>query len=310
MAVQTRGAESVAWISGVSAVLLTTFFLLTILLHLRARSRVGRGLELLCFAATLLTHEAGVMLGPVLLLLDWTVRPPEPGGSTSARARTLALDFAPHVCLTAVYLVVTYLVNRSNSVVTGSHYGAGWHVAANLALYLTLLYVGPPNLWSQLLAVAAVGCGLVFGRPLVRFGLAFMLLTLLPYCLFTWGLTGRYLYLPGVGLAVALAALVPDLAERSPVVRIVCAVVVVALAGRFAAFARRTARDHSARTRAYVAYVERTRAAHPTLERGALLTVPAPTRDQPAAGYIESLLRIAYDDPTLRVVLEGAPEPR
>ena len=130
-----------------------------------------------------------------------------------------------------------------------------------------------------------------------------MLVTLLPYCFFTWGLTGRYLYLPGVGFALALGSLMPDLRARSTWLRVAAAVIVALVAGRFAVFGSKTARDYSARTLPYRNYVERSRERHPSLAPGAAIEVPAPADDEPGAGILESLLRVAYDDPTLRVVV-------
>jgi protein O-mannosyl-transferase len=309
MAVLTRSAESVAWISGVSAVLLTTFFLLALVLHARVDGRrraADRVLELVCFAATLLTHEAGVTLLPVLLLLDWTLRPPEPGG-WRARGRAAVATFWPHAGLTAAYLVVSYLVNRANYVVTERHYEVGWHVVDSLARYLVSLHVGRPDAWSLVLTPLAVLAGLWWGRPVLRFGLAWMMVTLLPYCFFTWGLTGRYLYLPGAGFALALGSLVPRGEGRPKWVRAAAAIVVTAVAVRFAVFGAKTARDYRARTASYRAYVERSRARYPLLARGAVIEVPAPAPDEPGAGILESLLRLAYDDPTLRVMVAEKP---
>jgi hypothetical protein len=125
------------------------------------------------------------------------------------------------------------------------------------------------------------------------------------------GLTGRYLYLPGVGFALALGTLVPNAAARAApmCLRLVTSAAVAFIAWRFAFFGYKTARDCRARTLPYETYVERSREQHRSPAPGALIEVPAPRADEPPARFLEDLLRVAYDDPTLRVVVEGQGRP-
>ena len=107
---------------------------------------------------------------------------------------------------------------------------------------------------------------------------------------------------------LALGSLVPDLRAKSITLRWGVAAVVALVALRFAVFGYKSARDHSARTLPYRRYVQRALARRPFLPRGAVIAVPAPAGDEPGAGILEDLLRVAYDDPTLRVrVAKGPP---
>lgn len=308
MAVLTRSVQSVAWISGISAILLTTFALLAHILHVRGMNeghRLDAALSLACYAAALLTHEAGVALLPLLVLIDWMsgARLERDAGPATVRSRSVR--FLPHILLTAAYLLISYAVNRSNYVITGGHYRLGWHVLDNLMGYLVALYVGRSALWSRILTMLILIVAMVWGSRPLRFGLIWMLLTLLPYCFSTWGLTDRYLYLPGVGFALALGSVVPDLQTRmtSTPLRLATTLVIMFLTCRFAFFGLKTARDQRSRTLVYRAYVERFLARHPFAEAEGTIEIPAPRSDEPPPRVIKNLLRLACDDPSLQVVV-------
>jgi len=308
MAVLTRSVESVAWISGISAILLTTFALLAHILHLRGMNtghRLAGALSLACYAAALLTHEASVALLPLLVLIDWLGRGRMERAEAFAALRSMVVRFLPHILLTAAYLITSYGVNRSNYVITEGHYQLGWHAFDNLVRYLVALYVGRSALWSRILTILILIVALVWGSRPLRFGLIWMLLTLLPYCFFTWGLTDRYLYLPGVGFALALGSMVPDLQTKmaSTPLRLATTLVVVFLTCRFAFFGLKTARDQRSRTLVYRAYVERFLERHPSAKMEGTIEIPAPRSDEPPPRVIKNLLRLACDDPSLQIVV-------
>jgi len=97
---------AVLWISGRTEVLMATFVLGALLLHVRAldgeqvlASRLG---SLACAAAAFLTKEGAVTLPVFLLLLEWIRR--DPAAPLSRSLRVAAVRLWPVVLLTAVYL--------------------------------------------------------------------------------------------------------------------------------------------------------------------------------------------------------------
>ncbi|MFH1529944.1 MAG: hypothetical protein ABIK09_04310 [Pseudomonadota bacterium] len=97
---------AVLWISGRTEVLMATFVLGSLLLHLRARdgdrpfaARLG---SLACAAAAFFTKEGAVTLPVFLALVEWMRR--EPGLPLSTFLRGAATRLWPVILLTALYL--------------------------------------------------------------------------------------------------------------------------------------------------------------------------------------------------------------
>ncbi len=306
-----RTVEMVAWISGVTGVLMTTFVLLTLLLHLRflrTRRRLWLVLATVACGAALLSHEAAAVLPALLLLVEWRQ---DRGGGDNWRRQALrtALHLAPYALLLAGFAWVSHEANRNNYVFREGHYRAGWHGLPNLAHYAVSLYVGRPTPFALLFTtLALVGTG-AFAKGALRLGSLWILVTLLPYSFFLWGNTNRYLYLAAIGFCLVLAELLRRVAawrvSGRPAGLVVAALLCVALGWRSAYFARKAARDAAARSEPYRAYAASFQSAHPHLERGAVVEVPAPGPKGPQPLYVEPLLRVVYGDPSLQVRFRG-----
>ena len=309
-ALHPRAVEMVAWVSGVTGVLMTSFVLITVLLHLRfleTRRGVWRAGAAVSCACALLTHEAAVVLLVLLPLVGVTAPARADGRRTlePPSRRRAAGDLLPYLLLAAAFAWASFTVNRHNYVVTEGRYRLGWHAAVNLARYLVSIYVGRQEALSLVLtalAVAAAGC---FGRGALRLGAVWMVAALLPYSFFAWSNTNRYLYLPAIGFVLLTADLLQRLGRQRvrgrPAGIVVAAVLCAVLAGRSAHYARKTARDVAARSEPYREYVAQSRALYPRPARGAVLVVPEPGPGGPARVYVEPLLRVTYEDPTLSV---------
>jgi tetratricopeptide (TPR) repeat protein len=211
--------EAVAWVSGRAYPLSTLFLLLGLLVGLRFLR--GPSLALLAGFALLalgavFSHEQGVLLAPLLILVIWFTR----AGAPSARLALLGTAVAAD----AVYLGAKVRV--------GAHGGAGqaglWSVGAEFWRYLGWLFAPvhmsverstslPPNgasisallFWLALVALLGAAVLLRNRAPLLVFGVGWGCLALLPFCGFVFiyqGMAERFLYLGSIGFVVATVA--------------------------------------------------------------------------------------------------------
>ncbi|HYP40372.1 MAG TPA: glycosyltransferase family 39 protein [Chloroflexia bacterium] len=221
-------AETVSWIAAIGDLMAACCMLSALILFQRYLERhFARPLaaSVGLFALGLLSRETAVML-PALLLLSLLVIPS--GGKPTAPLSRLAVASAAYGAVLLGYLAVQ-LLGR-----TGTQPGLGrgglQFRALNLDSILlaimdyvhglvpggTLLAELPLDalrvlVWFEWLAILAVAVVLWrVGYQLALFGLLWMLLTPLLFIFFT-GPSGRYFYLPSIGYAIFVAALVTSL---------------------------------------------------------------------------------------------------
>jgi hypothetical protein len=146
--------------------------------------------------------------------------------------RTIA-RYAPFVVVLVPYLLYELSLQRSNVVVEASRFEIGWHVAPNLVEYLSLMVL-PLTRQSTVVDVSGTlgvviaaahnvlalalltlwAAVLVRGSAPLRFLVAWMIVSIVPYAFFTSKTTTRYLYLPSAAFTIALALLLAAVAER------------------------------------------------------------------------------------------------
>lgn len=306
--------EAVIWVSAVSELIVTGSFVLTVWLFARGLAESSTRLylaALLAFAACLLSHESGVTLLPILVLVP--VPSAERDGRSSSGFRARALAVAPFVVLALAYGAIAYVVNSNNYVVREGDYGPGFHLVRNVIDGVITMAVARRTTIAAV-AVAAVGVGaLVRGSARVRFYTLWIAITLLPFAGFRSGLTSRYLYLPSVGFAALVAEAVwwtrtPLEQWRRPAGRIVWATIVVAVLARSAAFARRNTHVWQDAATPFAEYAGAILAIHPRPSTGETLRVPQPPREIPT-NVVPPLIQWTFDDPSLIVHVDGASLP-
>jgi protein O-mannosyl-transferase len=231
--------EAVAWVSA-RGYLLSTFFVLLALLAAdvylrRERSWLPLAGYFAASFAALLSHEEGVLILPLALLLAY---------ATEQLSRRLAA----WLTTASVLAGVIYLALRE-SVKTGSGHTEAALWAAGLAFWRYLQWMllpvhmsverstsMPANAaslgtivgWIALLALIA---GIVLLRkrmPPVAAGLAWTVIALLPFCGFVFiyqGMAERFEYLAAAGLAVAVASLALEYSAPARRVAVFCLVV-------------------------------------------------------------------------------------
>jgi tetratricopeptide (TPR) repeat protein len=240
--------ESVAWISGVTDVLLALFLIPAFLAYLNFREREhgGRWLAVSVglYALALLTKETGVVL-PALIAAYHLLCPEEKFGKRVARA---AVGVLPFVAVTAVYLVLRAAALRGLAHTMVPLPGnIGWLTIPSVLWFYISLLVAPLRLsafydtpyithvsWryfvGPLLGVAAAAALVTIAwkkwrSPVAAFAAAWMVVPLLPVLRLSWLPMGdfvhdRYLYLPSIGfcllVAMALARLDGKLLLRRP----------------------------------------------------------------------------------------------
>lgn len=227
-AVHPRRVEAVAWVSGRADLLCAFFALLTALLYVTAVERRDRrflGGALMAFGLSLLSKEAAVLL-PVAL----AVVPVGSSASWAAWVRTRVAWLWPFAVVLGGYVLL-----RSHAVgaLVGGDYPIDLYVR-NLFLTYPLplkylaysvvplldfardLVLGQPfrSLVALVLGLVSLAMGWVAvlrrHDVAMRFGVAWTLTAMLPVVMLGIRLTStfndRYLYLPGLGIALALAA--------------------------------------------------------------------------------------------------------
>ena len=124
-AMQPAGVEAVVWVSAVSELLATLFFVLTVWLFWRALDS-GRRRDFLyaasTFIACLLTHESGVMLLPILGLLTVSLPTSPQRESGLQRLRAHRAVFVSLALILAAYGAITYAISARNYVVVEGQY--------------------------------------------------------------------------------------------------------------------------------------------------------------------------------------------
>ncbi len=243
--------ESVAWIAERKDVLSTLFWMLTLWAYVvwgqgraagRPRAWGFYGLAFLSLAAGLMAKPMLVTLPCVLLLLDGWPLGRWAGASVPGRC-LLVVEKLPFFALSAASCVITYFAQQQGGAVKTLEDFTGAERAAN-ALTAYCQYLGKcfwptrlavlyPNLgelppWWQtalagaLLAVISSVAMVLWQRrrPAVAVGWFWFLGTLVPVIgLVQVGgatMADRYSYVPLVGILIAVAWAVADLAERLP----------------------------------------------------------------------------------------------
>jgi hypothetical protein len=311
-AVQPGFVEAVAWVAAITDLLPALWYLLALLAHLvflQSGNRRAYTGSLLAFLACLLTHESAATLLPMmvglelLLILEGRL---ERGAVLSTRRVARYLPFA---ALLVAFLAVAYIVNSRSYLVQEGYYAVGAHAFTNAFYYIVALYVGERTAFSYILIAAAIGAIAWRGTLRMRFFLAWILVTLLPVLFFTWGIASRYLYVPAAGFALLLSDLLLTAEARAVrrlpprPVRAATAILAIALAVRFAAFAQDRARGFRERTRPYERLVAAIAASNTTLAADRSVFVAAEAVENVPDLYRNPAAEEALCTPDVRLIV-------
>lgn len=262
-AVQPAYVEAVAWVSAAAELLVTTWSLVALWCVWSLRTRGGwwrYAGALAATAAALATHESAVALVPLVVGVDLLHDPPASAADAWAWLRTRAAGYAPFAVILLLFLGASLVVNQRNYVVEEGGYALGWHAVPNLLDSIANLYIGRKRLSWQI-GTAVVLLALAWrGTPRMRFGVWWLVVTLLPVSLFATTPASRYLYLPAVGFALLLVELgraahgwlEPRLGIRPAAA--VMAVLAVVMVARSTRFAERGVSEFSARSAPYARF--------------------------------------------------------
>ena len=281
-AIQPGFRDAVTWIGAVTDLLPVLWYVLTLWLHLlflqRRNWRWYAG-TLISFSLCHLTHESSATLLPMMLLVEFTF-----AAQVDVRARILAVArhwvrYAPFVSLLLAYLAIAYDVNTRSYLVQEGVYALGWHAIPNILNYIIWLYVGQRALLDYVVMIGVLAAVFVWGSPRMRFSVVWILVTLLPVSFFTWGLQGRYLYLPAAGFAMLVADLMLGFYAlavsrmSANTARLATVVVLTVLAVRFGLFAQKSADSFPALTAHYERFVAELRRTNPGATAGSTVYI-------------------------------------
>ena len=252
--------ESVAWASERKDVLCAFFWVLALLAYVRYVERPGSArlaAVLGCHLLGLLSKPMIVSLPVTMLLLDfWPLRRFE-----RARIAFLLKEKLPFLALSLVVSVVTFAVQRtSGAMELGIRTPFARRLASSVVAYAAYLgkMIWPARLEAYypypsdgygagivlaaaaLLALATAGALLAArSRPWLLFGWLWYLATLVPVIgLVQVGgqaMADRYTYVPMIGVSVAVAWTVREVAERVPLARMPVAGAFLLAAGAWTA---------------------------------------------------------------------------
>lgn len=310
--VQPADVDAIAWVSALAEAVGAFFGCLALLWFLQFRRtgssfRLGLSVAALFFA--LLTHESSVVFLPLLLLAGWAFADARPVTVQRVQTWTATLrPYIPYAVLVSAYLAVDLRINSRNYVVTEGHYGIGGHVVTNALEYIVAMCVGRHNVANYLLIAGVLLVLMLRGSRRVVFATSWLLLALLPFVFFKWSNTSRYLYLPAMGFSMLVAEGVMQI-DRFMALRLpralrtaTLALVVAAVAGRFALFAVSNVRGFAERTEDYRRAIASFKQIHGNLpSHSRVPSVPlSTTRHQ--YQFLNALVRWEYRDPTIELI--------
>jgi len=310
-ATQPAGVEAVVWVSAVSELLVTLFFVLTVWLFWRGLNG-GRRRHFFAagctFTACLFSHESGVMLLPILVLLTITLPTSAHGESVLGRLRAHLVVFVCLALILAAYSAIAYVINVRNYVVVEGQYGIGLHIADNVRHALGTFVVARRDALGSVTVVLFFLWACTFAGPRARFYALWTIAAMLPFAGFRGGLSSRYLYLAGAGCAGLIAESLWWARDRLaattlPAAAAVWGILSIALLVRFGAFASKNVHAWDSASAPYRAYYAQIRDAYPSPETGALLELPAPPHGV-ASLNIPAFVRWEYGDNTLQVTVK------
>ena len=299
--------DAVAWVSAVTALLMATWYLATMILHvawLDSGDRRYRAASVLSFVAALLCHEGAVTLLPVLIGMEFVA---------SDRRRpllNLVRSYGGFALVLGVYLTIAFIVNRQNYVVTEGQYRLGLHAIRNVLQYVSALYVGRRGLTGLGITALGLMAAWWYGDRAVRFSLAWMIVALMPYVFFVHVGAGRYAYVAAAAFGMLLAGVLQSLdralQSRIGPTRASVAVIMltVAIGGRFAVLAVRSTTVTVEAGEEYRSWAAAFRRAHPVLPRGGSIAVADPHWQRVDPRAFLPLLQLEYADPGLQVRID------
>ena len=311
-AVMPGYVEAIAWVGALAEAVGAFFGMLAIYCWLDFRRR-GGGWRIVAasvlYACALLTHESSVVFVALLGLADLAFASAWDDMRSPRGWPRLVRAYLPFILLTAAYLWIDLTINTRSYLVDEGHYRVGWHAVPTTLSYIASLYVGERTMVFYALTSAVVLLLLALGTPRVRFATAWMLIAILPFAFFTWGISSRYQYLPAIGFAMLLADgiewLNRVLARRLPdTARIgVVATLVAAITIRFMVFASEAVENFAARTEMWRGFGQALRAEYPQGPVGGEVAISRALAEKHGWLYLEALVRWEFRDPTIRVVL-------
>lgn len=300
--------QAVVWVSAATTLLATCFYVSALVAQAaswKAATRVKRSAfeiaAVALSACALFSHEATMTL-PAVSWIMWKQFGPE----DLLKRRALVSGF---VLAVGVFVVMTALANYRNTVFTESHYAIGLHVFPHAFAYFVALYVGPGSWFAYFACTVAIAL-LLAATPATRFGALWLLVTVLPYVGFTWGNVSRYLYLPSIGFALAVAAALVAagdwLSHRRPdsgrLVQAGVLAVALFVALRFAKFDDASIRSQVQSLELWRDYaIELATDAAP--DAGRILVTRLPSGELVDVMYVAPMLRWVYQDFTSEVVM-------
>ncbi len=231
-AVYPRSHQAILWYAAIHFSMVTLAVLITVLaflLYLETSKRRWQVIGWISFFAGLMIHESSIFAIPLLFLVDVLIIG-HPEGIRSLLKPKFWLKYLPYIGLFMLYFVVNFTGLRSFRLSggpapvelisvggTGENYGLkaiSFSTLKDILSYLT--YALFPNLPLRSLEVGS-GASYVFvgltilllavalfkGDRIVRFGVAWLVFTTLPFVLFVpFGNADRYFYLLAVGFAI------------------------------------------------------------------------------------------------------------
>ena len=211
-------AEVVAWVSGRAYALCLLFILLTLILGLRLLQKGGVAIAGGCFftaALALLSHESGVLVAPLFLLVAY-------GAGEWWSARSLGVPLGAMLAAVAGW----WGVERALHVASATRFGSVWAVGEFFWRYVGLIALpvrmsverstATPGGGLSGTAIVALATAIAFVAtcvwlrrkvPTVSAGAAWMAICLLPFCgllVIYQGMAERFAYIASLGFALAV----------------------------------------------------------------------------------------------------------
>ncbi len=250
-------SDAVIWMSGNHTLFEAFFYFLAFycfMQYLKTRRIVYYWISFISCIFSFLSKEASSTFIVVIYLYEWLIVERKMPFSFKQLRK-----YVPFIIITIIFVGFEFVYQQSNIQISQSYYKFGPHIAKNILTYLTSMILGLPQInfitksdavflvyfggfafilpllkglvyLIMFLAPALLVALLINGSNQKRFLVLWVIVTLIPSSLFTYGTTSRYSYLASLGYVILITSLlfyIPKILKAKMGTRILYSIIAI-----------------------------------------------------------------------------------